>query len=158
MLAIRRIKSANYYNDYKYIYDLHILRVPWARLDNKVAVDIWNLIHLFYITLILYCHRINTAKKDIRYKTKLEQYIQLQIIVAQINTCFRKVFLPGIFFAFGICNITCSYFCVSYASSLFQNLENLFFFSCLIQSRIFLRSLVVCAVCWIRSQRFYSLN
>ena len=64
-------------------------------------------------------------------------YVQLKIVEGQINTCFRKTFLPGILFAFGICNITCSYFCVSYATHLFDKLENFFFVSCLVQSGFF---------------------
>lgn len=79
------------------------------------------------------------------YKSKLKGYIQLKIIVEQINTCFRRKFLPGIFFAFGICNIICSYFCVAYATNLFEKLENLYFFSCLVQSGFFF--LIVGGLC-----------
>lgn len=69
---------------------------------------------------------------------QLQGYIQLKIIEGQINICFRKEFLPGMFLVFGISNVICSYFCVLKIENLFQSVENVFFFSVFVEGVFFI--------------------
>ncbi|XP_035707674.1 uncharacterized protein LOC118435560 [Folsomia candida] len=79
------------------------------------------------------------------YLNQLEGYIQLKIIEAQMNACFRRIYLPGIFFVFGICNVTCSYFCVPHVQNLFKNVDNFVFVCVLVETVLFI--LLVVGLC-----------
>lgn len=72
-----------------------------------------------------------------RYPNQLECYVQLKIIEAQINTCVRERFLPGIFSVFVVVNIISSYFCASNAIMLLLKAEN-FIFPCALVDSTFL--------------------
>lgn len=138
-LGIQRTPSYGHYSDSKYIHDIDLLYVHFTKLDSEVRQVVVD----FYPSLTLIpCFRNDKLDQDEgwgdRYQNQLVGYLQLKIIEAQINTCFRKRFLSGIFFVFGVCNSLCSYFCVLHSESMLHHVENLVFPCALVETVFFI--------------------
>ncbi|XP_035707774.1 uncharacterized protein LOC118435592 [Folsomia candida] len=68
------------------------------------------------------------------YRKMLTQMKHVKILESQFNTCFRKAFLPVLFFVVCFLNILSTFLCVSLGSSLFMELGKFIVFVVLIDS------------------------